>query len=97
MKKLLEKDKENWWDYRIVFRHFNDGSYSKMIDYSNEKVTGRLPIRVCEIDGNYREDMKFVMETVQMLKSKTMKDLECEWKKVYQELDLNNYDPESYD
>ena len=97
MKKLLDKDKENWWDYRIVIRTYNDGSYSKMIDYNNVKVTGRSPIRVCNIDGNYRDHMKYVMETVQMLKSKTMKDLECEWKKISQGHDLNKYDAESYD
>ena len=95
MKLLLAEGRENWWDYRIVLKSFKDGSYSKMIDYANEK-SERSPVRVCEIDGNHRDDMKIIMEAVHMLKPSSMRLFEQEWREIRKGYKLRNYDAESY-
>ena len=95
MSLLLRDFGENWWDYRIVIKNFIDGSYSKMIDYENGK-SGRDPVRVCEIDGNYRDSMKVIMEAVYMLKPSSMKKFEFEWRKIRKGYSFRNYDAESY-
>ena len=97
MKRLLEDDEENWWDSRIVIKCFRDGSYGKMINYSNKKVIGRGPLRFCEIDGNHRDKMKIVMEAAQMLSSKSMKNREYNWNNIRRGYNLRNYDAEPYD
>ena len=97
MKQLLEEEPVNWWDRRIVIKVFKDKSYSKMIEYPNVETSKKRPLRVCEIDGNHRSRMKHVMETIQMLKSDSMRARCQTWIKIHESSSFKHYDPDLYE